>query len=470
MRYFATRLNGDGTETLIADYLPLSGVSWTKEVSGVNSFTASITPEMMSLKAPDGSHVLLPWSTAIYAEDEEAGVIRHGTLLKSARAKGADLSLTGVGFMAYLDGMPWTDAPQKLYNADPAEVIALIWRTVQKHPGGNIGMSVDTLDVKAAVGTRTYTTNKPPEPTSSTKTTTTTAATITTTTAVKWEYFKDRNVQTTTTTKATKNKKTGKTTTTKTVTTKTAYATKRVVTLVQTYDGTGKLTGSKTTTTTLAASAKVTLLTTSVDNDEPFVLAGYATADLGQTVTDLIAAGSIDYREHHYWDGDKIAHRLELGYPRLGKRLTSLVFDTRVNCLEVPEVEIDADDYASHILVLGAGEGDKMVRGQAEMAAPPRLRRVKTIERKGIGRTATAQTAAQSYLKLYNTFPTDVASLIVKDSDLAPYGSWDVGDEVILRGPTGWGGELNQYVRILSETYDPASLGISLSIIRADRT
>ena len=469
MRYFATRLNGDGTETLIADYLPLSNVSRVTELSGVNSMQATLTPEHLSLLSNNGQPIILPWSTAIYAEDEDAGEIRHAALVKSLTASGPNLTINGVGFLGYLDGMPWTDKLQKLYNVDPADIMHLIWTTVQKHPGGNLGLQVNKLDTKSTVGVRVVTPTNQPRPTTSTKTTSTAIETVVTTTNTVTVLYKDRNVQTVTVTRKATNKKTNAVKTTKTVTTKTTYATKRVVTLVQSYDG-GTLKSSKTTTTTLAASSKVQLLAETVTTDEPYILADYATANLAETFNELMTAGSIDVRETHYWDGDAIAHRLELGFPRLGARRNDILFDTTVNCLELPEVTLDAEDYASAVVILGAGEGEKMVRATAENTSPPRLRRVVALDRKGIGRQASANTAAVNALKLYNSFPSDVSSLTINDSALAPFGSWKVGDEVRLIGPAWWGGHLDQYVRILSETVNDGTQAVTLSVIRADKT
>ena len=111
-----------------------------------------------------------------------------------------------------------------------------------------------------------------------------------------------------------------------------------------------------------------------------------------------------------------------------------------------------------------------MVRATAENTSPPRLRRVVALDRKGIGRQASANTVAVNTLKLYNSFPSDVSSLTIKDSTLAPFGSWRVGDEVRLIGPAWWGGNLDQYVRILSETVNDGTQSVTLSVIRADKT
>ena len=203
--------------------------------------------------------------------------------------------------------------------------------------------------------------------------------------------------------------------------------------------------------------------------DEPVLLADYATADLSQVIDDMLLLGSIDYREKHSWSDTGISHRMELGSPRLGRRRTDITFDTRVNCAALPELEMDADDYASEVLLLCAGEGDKMVRAHARNPNVTRLRKVAVQDAKNIGRKATAIASAEARVRAMNSKFTDVSRLELVDHDLAPFFSWEVGDEIPLVGPSGWGGYLEQYVRVLSQSYSPDSSTMSLNVVRADR-
>lgn len=371
MRFFATRLNGDGTETLIEDNLPLSGVSLTNELSAPDSITCSLRPEIPWLQR-DGRPILIPWSTAIYAEEE--GTIRLGSIVSAVRPKNDTLGVETIGFTSYIKGMPWANSTRKYYNIDPANLIWRIWKTVQEHPYGNLGLQVDEITTKVKVGVKvTEVKNK--------------AGTITTE---------------------------------------------------------GK--------------------------DEPILLADYATSDLAQVQDELLEAGSIDYREKHTWAADgSIQHRMELGSPRLGRRRTDISFDTRVNCATVPELEMDVEDYASEVLLLCAGEGDKMVRAHARNPNVTRLRKVHVRDAKHIGRLATAQNSAAAIVKSLNSDFTDVSQIEVVDHALAPAFSWEVGDEVPLVGPTGWGGYIEQFVRILAQTYSPESNVIQLQVVRSDK-
>lgn len=360
MRYFANRLNGDGTETEVAYDLPFGNVTITDSLSAPDLIDATLDPEL-----PEFRGVLVPWSTALYAEQD--GVIRHGSIVTGLHTTndGANLKVTSQGFANYPHGMPWTNSTLKYYQKDPAEVIRLIWERLQSHPRGNLGVTL-SQDVTTPV---------------------------------------------------------------------------RV--------------GKKTAT-----------------EDEPLLLANYATLNLGGLIDELLEAGSLDYREEHAWRSDgTISHFIRLAYPRMGVRRTDISFDIGVNCLVVPDVDIDADDYASEVLLLGAGEGDKMIRAHAYNQAATRLRRVHVRTAKHIGRLPTAQAAAQAQAKIMNTFASDVSTVNIVDHPNAPLFSWNVGDEVRLTGDAGWAGELDMWVRILATTYAPEAnyAGASLTVARADR-
>ena len=376
-RYFATRLNGDGTETETVSDIPASGVQITDSLSAPDQMNMTVRPEMLALKTRDGRPVFLPWATAVYAESD--GVIRHGSIVTrlSTGDSGSSLTVESTGFSAYPKGMPWTNTTKKLYQWDPADVIRLIWDYLQSHPLGNLGVRLNGTKSTAKVGVKT------PE-------------------------VKD----------------------------------------------------SKGEVTTQAV-------------DEPILLANYATTDLGALIDELAEAGALDWREHHAWtSAGTIEHRIDLSFPRAGTRRHDLLLDTDVNCLAIPDVDIHADDYASEVLLLCAGEGDKMVRAHAYVPAPSRLRRVAVEQGKHIGRADTARTVAANRARLKNTFATDVAEVRVYDHPLAPLHSWQPGDELRLVGDAGWAGELDQWVRVMSTTYEPDAFeaGATLTVTRADRT
>lgn len=151
-RYYAYRLNGDGTDTLLTADLPLGNARIVQTLNSAPMIDADISPEIMSLKGDDGRPILEEWSTGIFAEQN--GVIRAGGILTTTVLKNDVLELTVDGYMAYPDKQGWVDAPALFYEADPAAIYRFAWRELQKHPRGNLGVVVDDLVTPARLGRR----------------------------------------------------------------------------------------------------------------------------------------------------------------------------------------------------------------------------------------------------------------------------------------------------------------------------
>lgn len=140
-RFTATRLNGDGTETIIDPDLPLVDASVTRELSGPGSITGSINPAVARLVGPDGRPILIPHSTAIYAEESE--VVRHAGILTSRQVTGSGLSLSCAGFTSKLSREPYIGSVF-FVERDPLDIARHMWYHHQSLAGANIGMTLDT--------------------------------------------------------------------------------------------------------------------------------------------------------------------------------------------------------------------------------------------------------------------------------------------------------------------------------------
>lgn len=153
-RYIAARLNGDGTETILDPELPLLDASMTKVLSGPDGLRAKLSPATARLLDGSGQPILRPWSTAIFAEQDN--VIRHGTIITSLSKDdgGAGLSLTGVGFTAAIKGQPYVGSVF-FVQKDPLDIARHIWDHWQSFRGGNLGLQIDrTAKVGKLIGTK----------------------------------------------------------------------------------------------------------------------------------------------------------------------------------------------------------------------------------------------------------------------------------------------------------------------------
>lgn len=375
-RYIATRLNGNGTETVLHNDLPLSGVSVTDTLSGAQAISANIVPEEASLRGPDGEPIFDPWSTAIYAEKD--GQIRGGAILDEMLVKdsGASLGLQCVGFAGYPKGMPYTGEYSKI-DLDPIDAFREVWRHLQAQTRGNLGVIVDA---KAKSPVRLGT--KPAK-------------------NVKFDTKAGENV--------------------------------------------------------------------SFVADGPYVLAWYKTTDLYTEVQNLARDTPFEYREVHSWGSDdKIIHRIEIAAPTLGRRRDDLRFMVGENVFEPPDV-LFPGDYASEVLVLGAGEGAKTKHATVARSSETRIRRAIAIDVKDANTDAKARSAADLELKARFGRP-EIDSLVVVDHPHAKLGSFSIGDEIFIQYPDGWQGDLGLWVRITSLTIRPDSPSVvSMNCIRVDR-
>jgi hypothetical protein len=203
-------------------------------------------------------------------------------------------------------------------------------------------------------------------------------------------------------------------------------------------------------------------------DEGPYRLARYSHADLGKTFDDLAGSTPFEYHERHEWNQDKteVRHYLDFGYPRLGRRQDELRFVLGENIQTLPTLEDDGSDWASHVRVMGAGEGSAMVIGEARVATGG-LRRVATIDRKELTdqtqADAVARRALLSRLKLGT-----VSSVVVRNTPGAPLGAWGVGDEIRVQAEEEWR-EVDLWVRVIGISVrpnDPES--ISMDLLRSD--
>lgn len=151
-RYFATRLNGDGTETLLDIDLPLEGVTIEDVLSGDQALNASISPAIARMR-PGGTPLLTEWGTAIFAELD--GDIRFGGILVDSKFEGPNWAIECVGYTGYGRDMPYTSSGYKGIKVDPLDVVRVIWDHIQSRRGGDIALVLGDTDTngKVSIGT-----------------------------------------------------------------------------------------------------------------------------------------------------------------------------------------------------------------------------------------------------------------------------------------------------------------------------
>lgn len=201
----------------------------------------------------------------------------------------------------------------------------------------------------------------------------------------------------------------------------------------------------------------------------PYKLNEWQTHDLGGNIDKLADDHGFHYWESHSWNADRdgFVHRLTYG-PTRGTRRHDLRFVVGENVIVPPPESTPEEDYASAVLVLGAGEGATMKRAWVPRSSEKRLRRVHVTTDTSLRSVSAAQARGRALLPML-TGKEDISEISVIEHAHAPLGAWVEGDEVEVFLDTDWG-DTSMWVRILSTTMEPdAPNQARLAVVRADK-
>ena len=474
-RFFATRLRGDGTETMLHPDLPLTDVEPEFTLSGTSSLRATIPVEVANL-TDAGLDVLVAWSTVIWVD--LGGRPRGAWILTDVEKEGAKLSLTGVGFVGFAKGTPY-GGEKSFIDTDALDVFRHVWEHIQAQPGANLGLKLEGDKSGVLLGRQSA--EKWPTITEGAK-----AALTTPGAGFKLVWTKTPAKPAVTTKRKVKGKIETKVTPAKPAVTETLYGVGSRDYPKPIPDGSTVIVRNRASgvvTRDLAgkglpagcdvmgvATKKEPQKDTEGEQLEPFTLAWYADADLGAKLDTICEQGNFDYVEDHSWDGDTPRHALRFAAPRAGRVRNDLRFVVGENIVEAPALTEKAEQTATEVVVLGAGEGRAMVRGTWKASAPGRLRRVKTVTDKSLRTKADADARAAREGKAA-TLGADIASIVVRDHPNAPLGSWGLGDTITVRGDgQGWAGDWTMQLRVISYTLSPDKDTATLTVARGEVT
>lgn len=404
-RYYAMRALGG---QWVHRELPLADVTVSHTLSGPGGLSATIEPEYADLIGPDGQPVLQEWGTIILAE--ASGQLRGGGILTGTEVVGPKLSLDCVGFSGYAHGMPLTStlswggstAGTTGQGVDPADVIRALWDHLQAQPDGHLGVTYSTLATPYRLGEWHNARKLPTDD----------------------EPSPDpREIQ------------------------DPPIPIDRVWTPQDRRPA--------------AATGQQVYWS--------YRLPWYEDIEVGAHIDQLCTQAHIDYRETYTWaspEREAVVMRLVLGYPRLGRRQSGLVFVEGENITEVVAIRRSGDDYANSVAAYGAGEGSKQLRATVSRR-DGRLRRVQTVDAPDITTAAALRALASEELRQAQHL-TDITSFVVRDHPNAPVGSFSVGDDVLVQTGASWS-PTRLWVRILSYDLDPDTSHITITCSRSDR-
>lgn len=204
----------------------------------------------------------------------------------------------------------------------------------------------------------------------------------------------------------------------------------------------------------------------------PYTLFWWDNVDCGQAIDALAKSTPFDYTEYSYWQDSNhtdVGHLIQLQYPRAGIRQFNLSFVTGENIISIVLLREEPDQYASEIVVIGAGTGADSVRGFAGNIVGNRLRQAKAITDKTIISVDAANLRAQAELLNSQAFLQIREITILDHHDNASLGDFNVGDDILVNADVYWYGKFQMWCRILSYDWTPQQRTITIQLANSDQ-
>ncbi|MEW1565825.1 hypothetical protein AB0454_22900 [Streptomyces sp. NPDC093509] len=192
---------------------------------------------------------------------------------------------------------------------------------------------------------------------------------------------------------------------------------------------------------------------------EPYHSYWYDQKSLGDQVDDLVGGDATpDYTCHTSWNSAKtgVIKKIRLGWPRLGARRTDITFASGVNIIEEPETALAGDDYAQVVIGGGAGDGSAKLR-QISAVRNGRLRLEAALDFPEINGNDVLKDRVE-FERAWRQILGQVDQVVIRNTTAAPFGSWQVGDDVYTRIHNQWG-SYTGWCRITGWTIRPTAQG-----------
>ena len=188
--------------------------------------------------------------------------------------------------------------------------------------------------------------------------------------------------------------------------------------------------------------------------------------DCGDHVDKLARDIPFDYVEQSAWNEDfsAITKKLYLGYPKAGVEQDALSFVINENVIEAsPHIETQID-WASDVIVDGWFPGSEYSASLTN-ADPDRYRRVISQDDARINSNERAAAWAKKKLARRQT-PAYWDSIIVDPGHPnAPFGDYDVGDRIFVKGLMPWVGNVAQFHKIIAMAYDEKTQTVQITMM-----
>lgn len=462
MRIFAQRAT---TKQWLHWDLPLAvkEVGWALSQPG--HLTATVDPIMGSLVADDGQLLLDEWGTLLYVED--GGVIRWGGIVALSRPEGNGWIVEASGFGSYPHSRIYRDDYVR-YSVDPAQVVKDVWAHIQETPSGYLGVQVVGDSTPVRLGDVGYLVRDgqrinwimPHRQFQQLYDAGWTSGWVDMTSIpedlIRWlnDYAGFGQVGWAMMYVGPSDELSSDEETLLAAGWTGGPIEKAAITagFADKLQSAGWSTRQDFPDTQLWSPAQNGK--TMVDGDQvvepaPYRIKPWTSSNAGRLIEEMTARAPFEWVERVGWDGETTSPQIAIGYPRIGRRRDELSFELDVNVTDLDYEASLADDHANTVVSTGAGEDGGMLRREITRS-DGRLARDYVVADPDMTDASVLARVASTEARKRTSLGVKVSSVTVKDHGHARIGSWQVGDDVLLRADIPYVGEVEQWLRVMS--------------------
>lgn len=191
--------------------------------------------------------------------------------------------------------------------------------------------------------------------------------------------------------------------------------------------------------------------------------------DCYDEIVSLCRDTPIDFVEASYWNADRtaIVKKIELAYPRRGVRQEGLAFRLGENVMTAAPVSEVEMDWVSDVIVRGWWPG-RMHSSTFTNADPDRYRRVIKDEDALINSAERSAVWAKRKLTRRQV-PKHFGNITVDmHHPNAPWGTYDVGDDILIAGEVAYHGRIQEWHRIMTMQVDDIAGTVTMTTKHVD--
>lgn len=404
IRYLVERIR-DGA--FLELELPVSVESAGQGLSVPGWFAGTVEPDIGALRDDRGELLLDPGSA--YIHEEVDGIIRGTWVLDESKIEGEAWKLKGSGFSHFFEGRPF-EGEYRGINVDPVAAARHVIVHAQSFAGADIGVRL-----VGSSSVRVGTDSDEKQDAAQKKADDAKAASE----RAKKALDKARDT-------AKKNNTPGN---------------KALVEIRKKEADTANERKKKADEALSAAKQKAS------DDGGAWKLLWWDTPDCFTAIDDAIAAAGMEWVEWSGWNADRTKILKEIrAVDRVGRKQDSLLFVEGDNIIETVVVEDSLSEYANTVLAIGAGEGRQTLRvtvGQQDT----RFRKVHVLDAKDVTKKAVLERRAHDELKIRSA-KLRIEAIRVMQHDFAQFGTFGVGDTILVDAEVSWLGRVTLWRRI----------------------